>query len=294
VNRIHAKGVLSISLLLLHTTCSFVVAMQNDSSSANDLPSMVEYLPSSTKAKAVSLVVHGLNVKPSAMLDIAHWLNEQGSDVYLVRLTGHADSTNILNVTGELWDSEMLGSYEIAKRAAVAKNLPLYFVGYSLGALLGQDMVQFSNPQVTFDKQVLIAPAIGMRNRSHLVKALFFLNNKKLPSYTPVEVRANKGLPVKVYKILFQKEKRLYRSKFSRLNIPTLLVIDHDDELISERKLRRIIDQCDLTQYEFLTIKAGSQVGSPYHHLIISEATMGNENWKMVTDKIKRLLFATL
>ncbi len=99
----------------------------------------LEYHPTSLPPKAVTLVAHGLNMKPAGMLAITQWFNEQGSDVYLVKLSGHhEDSIHIKDITSTLWEEEMLHAYTIAKEASIKSGVPLFFVGYSLGALLGQ------------------------------------------------------------------------------------------------------------------------------------------------------------
>ena len=89
---------------------------------------------------AVTLVAHGLNVRPAAMQPLIDWLNSKGSDVYLVKLSGHHQEggVSIQEVTAAIWWEEMVYGYNIAKRTASLQGLPVYFLGYSLGALLGQ------------------------------------------------------------------------------------------------------------------------------------------------------------
>src|SRR3954454_6758816 len=96
----------------------------------------LEYHPTPFLLNAVTLVAHGLNMKPAGMLAITQWLNEQGSDVYLVKLSGHhEDSIHIKNITSTQWEEEMMHAYAITKEALVKSGVPLFFVGYSLGAL---------------------------------------------------------------------------------------------------------------------------------------------------------------
>lgn len=254
----------------------------------------VEYFPTSLQKKAITLVVHGLNVKPRAMTGLIEWLNQQGSDAFLIKLMGHDENaTNISDVSSEQWEKDMFNGYEVANKASRESMVPLYFVGYSLGALLGQHMIQFSANDVHFEKQILIAPATAIRSRSHMLKLLFFLDEKKeLPSYTPEVYRANEGLPLKVYKIMFKKEKEVCASRFTKLNIPTLILIDPKDELISYRKLKRFERKFSLTQHEIIILDSDLKArGGQYHHLIINEATMGKQNWKRVTEKLKYFLF---
>src|SRR4051812_46766796 len=136
-------------------------------------------------------------MRPLGMLAITEWLTGQGSDVYLVKLSGHYEhSINIKKITSTLWEEEMPNAYTIAKEASIQHAVPLFFVGYSLGALLGQALMLSLKEHKVFDKQILIAPAISVRNRSYVLK-LFSLIHKKipLPSFTPSPYRANNFLP---------------------------------------------------------------------------------------------------
>jgi esterase/lipase len=257
----------------------------------------VEYYPTPVPGKtAVTLVAHGLNLTPRAMLPLVAWLNEQGSDVYLVKLSGHhKDGVHIKEVTSSVWQQEMLDGYNMAKKTSLGASVPLYFIGYSLGALLGQSMVARSMKTAPFDKQILIAPAIAIRRRSYLLKLLFFLGKKmSLPSYTPKGFRVNESLPLSIYEILFSEERSLVQSRFCQLNMPTLIIIDPKDELISYKKLVRHISRYDLTNYRLLVLDHQLNGRSkPYHHLVIDEQTMGIKNWKMVTSELQRFLFQT-
>ena len=240
------------------------------------------------------MVVHGLNVKPSAMLAFIEWLNLQGSDAYLVKLSGHyEDSININAVTSSMWETDMLKGYTIAQKASIERSVPLFFLGYSLGALLGQAMISFSQGEVHFDKQVLFAPATAIRRRAYFIKLLFVLNGKvMLPSYTPIEYRANSRIPINVYKILFKNKRNILKTNFNKLNIPTIIFIDPKDELVSYKKLAKFSGRFALTDYQVVKLDSDLKArGGKYHHLIINKLTMGENNWEMVTRQMAKFLF---
>ncbi|HYH16380.1 MAG TPA: hypothetical protein VD794_14220, partial [Flavisolibacter sp.] len=214
--------------------------------------------------------------------------------VYLVQLSGHyEEGVNIRQVTTALWQNEMFSGYTIAKQAAINYGLPLYFLGYSLGALLGQTMIALIQEKASFDKQILLAPAVAIRKRSHWLRILFFFNKQTLlPSFTPKDYRANKALPLHIYQILFNEEKKLWAAKEHHLNIPTLILIDPKDELISYSRLLQWINQFKLSHYRVIVLKEDlKNRKSQYHHLIISEETMGSVNWDIATNAIKQFLF---
>jgi len=258
---------------------------------------VIMYYPSLVKPKvAVTLVVHGLNVKPSAMEPLVNWLSNQGSAIYLVPLSGHHEKgRSIKEVTATIWEAEMLAGYEQAKKSAVVNGLPLYFLGYSLGALLGQSMIVLNQQGGSFDKQVLLAPAMAIRSRSYLLKFLFlFGKHRMLPSFAPQTYRANNALPLALYQILFSEVKKVVQSEAQKLNIPTLIVIDPKDELISYTKLVQYVKRFQLTRYQIITLNDNLKSRrTQYHHLILDEESMGTTNWQLATKAIQAFLFNT-
>jgi esterase/lipase len=253
------------------------------------------YYPTAVLNKAaITLVAHGLNVQPAAMLPLIQWLNSQGSDVFLIVLSGHyKGSISIKEVTATIWLQEMAEGYNQAKTASQEQSLPLYFLGYSLGALLGQSMIAAYQQPPAFDKQVLIAPATALRRRTQLVKMLFFLGSQfQLPSFTPKDYRYSKLLPLSIYRILFAEAQKLIQSQYAGLNIPTLIMMDPKDELISYAKLSSLINAFHLTNYQFLALDSSLKGrNSHYHHLLLNEPTMGTANWEKATSKMKAFLF---
>ncbi|TKK70149.1 alpha/beta hydrolase [Ilyomonas limi] len=252
------------------------------------------YYPTTLSRKAITLVAHGLNMKPAGMLAIIQWLNEQGSDVYLVKLSGHHEqSIHIKHVTPTMWEEEMLHVYTIAKAASIQHNMPLFFVGYSLGALLGQAMILSLKRTNVFDKQILIAPATAVRNRSYVLKLFSFAYKKMmLPSFTPSPYRVHNFLPLTVFEVLFRNERTIVEAQFNTLNIPTLIFIDPKDELISYKKLVKFSRIFQLTNHEIIALDSNlKKRNAHYHHLVVSEGTMGKQNWEMVTQKMIAFLF---
>jgi len=254
----------------------------------------VEYYPTPLPKKAITLVAHGLNMKPAGMLAITQWLNNQGADVYLVKLSGHHEhSKHIKHITSTQWEEEMMDAYRIAKEASIERDLPLFFVGYSLGALLGQALLLSLKEDNIFDKQILIAPATAVRNRSYILKLFSYIHKSiMLPSFTPSPYRVNNFLPFTAFEVLFRNERKLIETQFHSSNIPTLIFIDPKDELISYKKLVGYSRRFALTNHEVVVLDSNLRVRqSLYHHLIVSEQTMGRQNWEMVTQRMAAFLF---
>lgn len=243
---------------------------------------------------AVTLVIHGLNVKPNAMRALVGWLNAEGSDVYLVKLAGHGRE-NVKSVTASLWQQEVEAGYDAAKAASLQLAVPLYFLGYSLGALFAQSCIGLQANGQPFQKQVLFSPAIGLRKRSYLIRYLFFLGDRcMLPSFTPKDYKANHWLPLVVYRILYDEERKVVTSEFAKLNFPTLIFMDQKDELISYKCFKTLLNNFTLTNWQLVPLDTGLKGRKgKYHHLILDPQTMGSKNWKMVTQKMQSFLFPT-
>jgi len=250
------------------------------------VPANLEYCPTAHPVRAVTLVVPGLNVIPSAMQALVEWLNDGGSHVFLVKLSGHhADSVPIMDVTRTIWETDMLNGYEAARRLAEEHAVPLYFLGYSLGALLGQSLLSMPGRDIRFDRQVLFAPATAIRKRNYLLKLLFGWDSLTLPSYAPERYKANKRLPMSIYKIMFGMEAELWKA--GRVSVPTLVFLDPRDELISYKKVRRFFGMGAVIVP--LSSRMRGRYGG-YHHLIINASTMGETNWALVVEKMRSFL----
>jgi hypothetical protein len=184
--------------------------------------------------------------------------------------------------------NEYTCTYGVAKQKADDLKVPLIFVGYSLGALVGQYAIVKSKGKDSFSKQVLLAPATATRISSNIVKATFiFPEHWKLPSFTPEQYRANDNLPIKAYKMLFYYQDYVINNHFDKLNIPTLIFIDPKDELVSLKTLLEYIEDYELECYKIVELSSdmeGRQI--EYHHLIVSDMTMGSENWELFMSQV--------
>lgn len=225
------------------------------------------------------------------MLPLIAWLNSQACDSILVKFTGHYKSSNTEAITVRTWQQDMLNGYEAGREVAAQHKIPLFFVGYSLGGLLGIDMLFSLAGNTAISKQILLAPAVAVRDTASILKLLFWWDSLYLPSLTPPKYRANKSLSIHAYSTMFKILSNLKKPE-TRLTIPTLAVIDTMDELISTQKLIKFLDRYITGQNELVRLnsKMKDRQGG-YHHLIISKETMGEKNWELFTEKTKTFLF---
>jgi esterase/lipase len=245
------------------------------------------------RPKGVALVIHGLNLNPDKMGSIITLLTHSGIDVLKVSLSGHgknycqkghineskARMETFKTISYELWINETFRAFDIAEKISRKRHIPLFFIGYSIGGLLGVDLFA-SNWNTYFNRMVLLAPALRLNIMYDAIK--FFLPFPKLviPSFSSPCYRANFGTPVAAYRVLFDAIEHFHQNMTSKLNIPTLVIIDPRDELVSYERLKQIIKSKGLDQWELhLLKKSEKDAKKKPRHLIIDESMVGKDSW---------------
>jgi len=256
------------------------------------------------KTKGVALVVHGLNLRPERMESIIVELNDEGIDVLNLSLRGHGNNylknVNISSdgarlesfrtVTYGLWLDEIYEAYLKVRERASKKNVPVFLIGYSLGGLMGCDLI-LSHPDVLYDRMVLFAPAFNMTVESYLLKALTPFPNIVIDSLSPISYRTNEGTPMAAYKALFEAIEHFEKNVNDKVNKPTLILIDEKDEFVSCARLKEMIARRNLDRWKIHIVQKDNDVrGKISHHLIIDRDSVGKEMWKQIKDAIKKHL----
>ena len=243
--------------------------------------------PEQKQIRAVALITHGLNLQPDRMQPLAEVLREWGAHVYLAALSGHrGDLPEFQKVTRQRWLKDLEEAYFEAQARATQAEVPLIFLGYSLGAGLGQDLVN-ENSKVSFEKQILIAPSLGLRPQTHLVRAFSALGDDfVVPSLSYGRYHAHSGVPVCAYRALFESVRKTKASGLKRSNIPTLVLVDPKDELISIRSLENLVQQHNLNQWKIERLDSPRPRRLVYHHLSVDSACLGSNGWSKMTQTI--------
>jgi len=264
-------------------------------------PSLNHYKPLSIKQPSgVALIVHGLNVKPIRMIEIVYELSKMNIEVFSLSLQGHgsnfAKSANSKDeiarmdsfkaVSYKIWHDELSDAYEIARQQSIEKNVPLYFVGFSIGGLLGMDFFA-SNSQVWFDKLILFAPALAVKPFCFQLKILSFFPNYVIPSATPINYRANDGTPVAAYNVMFETISHFYQSNIAKTNIPILIFMDKKDEFVSADAMEKFVKNNHLDQWNICYIDNQTTRNRIYHHLIIDSQSVGNKTWANMVSQLQ-------
>lgn len=248
------------------------------------------------RPRAVSVVVHGLNLQPERMDSIARILTGSGIKVLRVALTGHrGDREQMKGITRDSWLEELKDVYREARAVADREQLPLYFVGYSLGAALNLDLMNSEPPgQMSYDRMLLLAPAISVRMPRTLLSVLSeildwpFVSSWFFPSKAPLEYRANAdGTPLGAYAALFQSISAIENHGIAQGSVPTLVVVDPEDELVSASGLKELIAKRGLHGWKMESIHARIAEGTTYHHQIFDAQVLGEEGWKKLSELMR-------
>jgi alpha-beta hydrolase superfamily lysophospholipase len=254
------------------------------------------------KLKGVALVIHGLNLKPERMKSIISALNQADIDVLNLSLHGHGGNyiprrhidideqrlESFRTVTYEIWSNELYRAYTHIRKKADRKKVPLFLVGYSLGGLLGCDLL-ISRPDVFFDRMILFAPALNVTIESYLLKVLAPFPALVIDSLSPKSYRANDGTPMAAYKAVFETISHFETNISVRLNVPTIVFIDEKDEFVSCSQLKEMIAQKKLDQWQVQAIRKDDYVNNrTAHHLMIDEDSVGRNTWKHIVSAMKQ------
>ena len=259
------------------------------------------------KTKGVALVIHGLNLRPDKMQPIISVLAESGIDVLRLSLRGHGGNyTHRADIDEEqarleafkavsfpLWLNEAYLAYTQAREKALHKKIPLFFVGFSLGGLIGLDLFA-SQPEVHYDRMILFAPAIKLHSLHYLGRLLSPMSRLVIPSMAPDSYLSNKkGTPVAAYNALFEGLKHFEKHVSRRLNVPTLIFIDENDEFIPAQAFKKLKKEKKLDRWRLYIVKKEAAADrDAFHHHIIDEFSTGKTVWQNMMETTITYLFA--
>jgi esterase/lipase len=261
-------------------------------------PSRWYYRKDAEKLNGVALVIHGLNGRPDKMESIIAEMTAAGIDCLNLSLRGHGENYSQLNnsdsaearmqafksVSYQLWRTETYQAYQLVKKRSNRYGTSLFFIGFSMGGLLGVDLFT-SNPYIKFDKIVLFAPALKMHNRNYLLKTISPFPGLVVPSFGPGAYLANEGTPMAAYNALFEAVKHFEQNLNPKINVPTVVFIDEQDELISFSGLQEMIRKQNLDQWNLHPVaKDKTATETEMHHIIIDAACVGKHMWKQIVD----------
>jgi alpha-beta hydrolase superfamily lysophospholipase len=245
--------------------------------------------------KGIALVIHGLNLRPDRMQPIISELNGAGIDVLGLSLRGHGDNyshskgidedqarlESFKTVSYQVWMNEAYLAFLQLKERGAQKRVPLFLTAFSLGGLIGLELFA-SHPDVRFDKQVLFAPAIRLHATIYLERLLAPFPRLVIPSMAPATYLANtKGTPIAAYNAMFDGLDQFNQNAGHRLNVPTLVFIDEQDEFIPLKKLQQLLEEKKWNQWQlYIVEKDNTARKDSFNHHITDAASTGKIVWK--------------
>ena len=256
--------------------------------------------------KGVALVIHGLNLRPDRMQPLISELTESGIDVLGLSLHGHGDNYTrskgidedqarleaFKRVSYQVWINEAYLAYLQLKKRGEEKGVPLFLTAFSLGGLIGLELFA-SHADVQLDKLILFAPALRLHATIYLERVLSSFPRLVIPSMAPKTYLANKkGTPIAAYNALFEGLNRFDKNAGHKLNVPTLIFIDEQDEFIPLGKLKKLVNDKKWTQWQFYLVEKDKTAEDErfYHHIMDASST-GKTVWQdMMKTVINHLL----
>lgn len=254
--------------------------------------------------RGVAVVVHGLNLQPERLRPLVDEVRRWGIGAVFCSLQGHGENYQPLagqSVTAARlaafrqvsyggWRGEILAAYSTASGLATDHGAPIFLLAFSLGALLGCELL-VTEPTVHFERMALLAPALALRPVSHLPYLFARWPQIAIRSFSPRAYRANPATPVAAYLTLRTALANVQRRPSPALNVPTLVLIDPRDELVSIRGLQRLIRRHNLPHWRLHPIrKQPTRPDARVHHLIIDAECVGPATWHTMLTQIQRHL----
>jgi pimeloyl-ACP methyl ester carboxylesterase len=243
----------------------------------------------------VALVIHGLNLRPDRMEPIINNLTRSGVEVLGVSLRGHGDNyahqddvdgdtarlESFKNVSYPLWVNEAYLAYLQVQKRAQQQNIPVFLTAFSIGGLIGLDLLA-SRSDVKFDKIVLFAPAISLRATIYFQRAVSPFPRLVIPSLADDAYLANKeGTPVAAYNALFEALYHFEDHAGPKLNVPTLVFIDEQDEFIPLGGLKKLVEKHHLDRWKFYIVQKEEEMeAGTFHHHILDASSTGEGVWQ--------------
>ncbi len=225
---------------------------------------------------------HGLNNNAESFKPLRDSFEKLGHETELVILPGHGsvrDEARDFESALKLFEKSMLD----------LKKTPYVAVAFSQGALFLQLWLQ-GHQEFRPMRQVLLAPALYIRNQFFVTKTLKCLpENFLIKSFSPKLVQNFSSLYVWEYQILirgiliYQKDPRPFM-------MPTLVVVDPQDELVDAKTLKREVEKLDPNQTVEFIRRTKTRKTLGFHHIIFHPYYFKEEDWNHLTRKLSSFL----
>lgn len=228
--------------------------------------------------KFYSIVAHGMNLHPARMGEFEKMLQNWGGGTYNLVFRGHRPGEVDLYNTAqtEHWFSDLDRAFGYYK--ANYSDLPLFYLGYSLGGLVGVSYLQKNEEfKTAMKKMVLVAPALAPRDYLVWIARTTGYPNVPVPSLNIKNYNVHKWSSIRVNNEIYKLIKGLRPPKSSE----ALVLLNRKDELISYAGTAKFIQDRELQNWKIYDLKPARSWRQPMpQHLIVDEKTMGKKAWE--------------
>lgn len=233
--------------------------------------------------KGIFVVCHGLNLRPQKMNYACQRLSELGFHIYNIYLDGHRNSEeNLKSITRITWLNKIRQALnEVKCSVNFNSSLPVYYLGFSIGALLLVDFLSSIEEvgaievDLKFKKWFMIAPGFAVRPSiisilNQLGRIRFPFN---IPSLSHREYQVHNSLPVSIYQNLIESYNSVHKNtQILKVNIPTHIYIDPKDEFISPKEILKFIKKFHLHNWNLHIVPKKENTSIKYpHHLYVDK-----------------------
>ncbi len=237
----------------------------------------------SGQIKGIIILLHGVNLVPQRMDELAESLSQKGFKIIRPTLSGHQrESKKRGQINSSVWIKDLQAVFKEANNEAGKQRLPLYFVGFSLGALTNLAMLQENKNSETYKKMCLISPAIALPKKGWLINLLRPFKRLPLPVPFGKCYMVKNTIPAIFLTNILEMIKKLNKNGFQGSSIPTLVILDKQDKAINPKTVRTMPIKFKLKNWSFMNVEATNK----YHHLVTDERSLGEKQWNMMIDKI--------
>ena len=258
-----------------------------------DLTELNQWFSGSNPQKGVSLLLHGLNNKPSTMNPLALHLSTLGHATLRGSIRGHRGSLEeSKKVTLSQWREDIDLLYCLASLKSRQLKVPLSISCYSMGCLLFLDLLKRKKSSKEYsivNKAIFISPAIKVKPElswlSHLIKLL--PSDWMIPSSNIRSYRSQDGTSVSSYKAFFElldKNQRSYFPQSNSIKLPkTLALLNPKDELIDAKSVIKLFKKMPKKQSNLKLIEIENNNATTLkhiNHLLLDEDSLGKLNWQ--------------
>jgi len=227
------------------------------------------------------LLCHGLNNCPSVMKPLWHSLASEFTFSANLTLPGHKTGSTTCTSNVQEWKAAVESSTKWLKEASPGNTLT--GIGYSLGAAL---LLNQQQQKSSFDRLILLAPAVFMNGRYELViqilSPLRYLGIS-VPSRNLCEYRASSSTHLESYYATLELSRIVRRNKNPVYG--TMVMSSNQDELLNCTKLR---NWCLDRSFEYWAVPTPTDMVC--NHMILNSNELGQENWDLMIGRIKTFL----